>query len=72
MRKEETRWVKYSISFRKGVLCVQCGGLMEDLIQEGVPHLNQGPGYPRTCTACKKIENYYKIKKRQKEERRKK
>lgn len=57
---------------QEGVLCVQCGGLMEDLIQEEVPHLKQGPGYPRTRTACKKIENYYKIKKRQKEERRKK
>jgi len=24
---------------QEGVLCVQCGGLMEDLIQEEVPHL---------------------------------
>lgn len=36
----------------KGVLCEQCGCLMEDLIQPGTNQLKESPGYPRSCPDC--------------------
>lgn len=39
---------------QEGVLCKECGCLIEDLIQEGKSELKEGPGHPRLCEDCKK------------------
>ncbi|MBO0479615.1 hypothetical protein JZO72_08225 [Vagococcus fluvialis] len=36
----------------EGILCQQCGTLIEDLIVEGSNTLKEAPGYPRSCSDC--------------------
>lgn len=38
---------------QEGVLCKECGCLIEDLIQKGTNQLKEGPGYPCLCEDCK-------------------
>ncbi len=42
---------------QEGILCQECGCLMEDLIMEGSNELKKSPGYPRTCRDCLKEED---------------
>lgn len=37
----------------EGILCQECGGLIEDLIPSVGEELLGAPGYPRACEDCK-------------------
>lgn len=38
----------------EGILCQQCGVIMEDMIPDANGKQREVPGYPRTCDDCRK------------------
>lgn len=36
----------------EGILCQECGCIMEDLIPDKGEQLLEGPGHPRSCEDC--------------------